>query len=163
MAVCMTFLALTLVAAALMIASAFTSKTGFFLKNKTKQKAILSYFGIAIVCMALTGLTARNTGADSVVGTPEAAVAAELPSHTSKITANVKGMKLSIDCVLSEGVDAATLEALGKKVYEENNGASYENVFIMWYLPHYKIGAGAWGTTNFQNGKINVRILRLQG
>ncbi|WP_300858109.1 hypothetical protein [uncultured Desulfovibrio sp.] len=86
-----------------------------------------------------------------------------LPADKATVVSKVPGMKLSIDCVLQAPVDEAMLATLGRKVFEENGGNGFQNVFIMWYPPHHKIGNGAWGTTNFENGKPTVRILQLQG
>lgn len=89
--------------------------------------------------------------------------AAAVPGYTAKVVGKMGTMKLSIDCVIQQKVDSDTLKTLGEKVYNEHDGKGFERVFINWYLPHYKIGAGAWGITNFENGKISVQILSLQG
>lgn len=91
------------------------------------------------------------------------ALAEPLPKYQLSVVQDIKGQKLSLDCTLAEPVDEATLRALGEKAYAENNGKKYQNVFIMWYLPHYQKGAGAWGITNFSGKNITVRIMALQG
>lgn len=89
-------------------------------------------------------------------------VAADLPGYDAKIAGKIPGMKLSIDCVIQQPVEEPVLKELAEKVYNENGGKDFKNVFIMWYLPHYKIGSGAWATTNFNDGKMNMSVLKLQ-
>lgn len=86
-----------------------------------------------------------------------------VPAFDVQSVRKVPGMKLSLDCVLAEPVDEATLRALGQKAYDLHKGKSYKSVFIMWYLPKYTIGAGAWGITNCVNGGWDVRVVALQG
>lgn len=99
----------------------------------------------------------------SIVFCASLCMAADLPGYQEQVVDQMPGLKLSIDCILAEPVDEATLRALGEKVYKDNKGSNYKNVFIMWYLPHYKVGAGAWGITNFTGPTPQVRIMALQG
>ncbi len=86
-----------------------------------------------------------------------------LPDFKLTQTHTIPGIKISFDCILSNPVSRPMLKRLYEKIAKDYNTASYKRVFIMWYLPHYKIGAGAWGTTNSEDGKVEVRILKLQG
>lgn len=92
----------------------------------------------------------------------QVATAADLPAYQVKVTSKMGTMKMAIDGFLQAPVDEATLKAVAEKAYRENGGPSFERVFIMWYLPHYKVGAGAWATTNVAGGTMDVKILRLQ-
>ena len=89
--------------------------------------------------------------------------AQNLPAYEAVVADEISGQKLSLDCVIAAPVDEATLQALAQKVYDDYQGDNYKNVFIMWYLPNYEIGVGAWGLSNFQNGDWDVRIMALQG
>ena len=87
-----------------------------------------------------------------------------LPEPEVHIASVIQGKKLSLDCILPGEIDAATLEKIAKKTYTSKAGSSFDNVFIMWYLPGEKIGAGAWATSN-KHGKdaaLETKILRLQ-
>lgn len=108
-------------------------------------------------------LFACLTLAIALIATP--ALAQDLPSYEAVITDQVPNNKLSLDCTITEPVDKDKLRALAEKVYADHNGKSYKNVFIMWYLPHYEKGAGAWGITNFTGGGSvpDVSIMALQG
>ena len=68
---------LALASGVLMLASLFTPRTAFFLKNKTKQKAILSWFGLAVVCLVLGGLLAPASPPDEDPGAAIRRMAAE--------------------------------------------------------------------------------------
>ena len=87
-----------------------------------------------------------------------------LPEPEVHIASVIQGKKLALDCILPGEIDAATLEKVAKKTYGKNAGSSFDNVFIMWYLPGEKIGAGAWATSN-KHGRDNAletKIMRLQ-
>lgn len=99
----------------------------------------------------------------SIVLSTSLCLAAAPPAYQARIASQTPGQKLSIDCVLNAPVDEATLRTLGERVYKDHRGSSYKNVFIMWYLPQYKIGAGVWGITNFIGSTPQVRIMALQG
>ena len=98
----------------------------------------------------------------AMIFTASVCFADEVPSYNCKVANKINNMKLSLDCVISNKVEKNELIKLGNEVYNNNNGKNYKNVFIMWYLPYYKIGSGAWGTTNFVNGNLECSILSLQ-
>lgn len=91
------------------------------------------------------------------------AMGAEVPEYEAKIDSQIPGIKLSIDCVIQAPVSKEVLQKLAADVYKKFKGKKYKNVFIMWYLPHYKINNGAWGTTNYIDGNLTTSILALQG
>jgi len=86
-----------------------------------------------------------------------------LPEFKLNQTSSIPGIKISFDCILQNPVSKPMLKRLYDKISQDYGADSYKRVFIMWYLPHYKIGAGAWATTNSVDGKVEVRILKLQG
>ena len=87
---------------------------------------------------------------------------APLPKFSVKQQHTIPGIKISFDCFLEKPVSHTMLARLYEKMRQDYNTDAYENVFIMWYLPHYKVGGGAWGVTNCQNGKTNIRIIAMQ-
>lgn len=95
---------------------------------------------------------------------PILADAADAPTVKAKVMQTIPGTKLSLDCILSAPVNMSTLKKMADEIYMKHDGPSYENVFIMWYLPSYKIGAGAWGTSKKQGKSAPVvsEIMRLQ-
>lgn len=89
--------------------------------------------------------------------------AGDLPDYTATVDSEIPGMKLSLDCVIQQPVEKEELKKLADEVYTKYKGKSYKNVFIMWYLPSYKIGNGAWATTNYMDGNFIISIMALQG
>lgn len=89
--------------------------------------------------------------------------AGDLPDYTVTVDSEIPSMKLSLDCVIQKPVDKEVLKELAADVYKKYKGKKYKNVFIMWYLPNYKIGNGAWATTNYMDGNFLVNIMALQG
>lgn len=86
------FVLLFIVGAIMTVASIFTPKTAFFLKNKTKKKAILSWLGISFMCLVIAGMTtptkevASTASAIEKIATPEPANPIEhiVPSSPAK-------------------------------------------------------------------------------
>lgn len=68
-------------------------------------------------------------------------------------------IKMTMVMVIPQPVDKETLTAMAKQLYADYNGKKYEKVFMEWYLPGMKRGAGAWAVTNFMPG-LNVNILK---
>lgn len=94
----------------------------------------------------------------------EAPKPAAVPHYVAKIESDMPSIKLSLDCTIDAPVDTATLEKLARELFAKHKGKKYERVFMMWYLPHYKPGSGAWAVSNFENGKLTeVKIMALQG
>lgn len=94
----------------------------------------------------------------------EAPKPAPVPHYVAKVESDMPGIKLSLDCTIDAPVDKAVLEKLAHEIFAKHKGKKYERVFVMWYLPHYKHGSGAWAVSNFERGKLTeLRILALQG
>lgn len=127
-------------------------------RDRSNKRLGLIVFIVMIVAYFLIPDQNETTSA------PQEQIAAiELPAYRILHEEKLADIKLSLDMELAKPVDEATLRALGEKVYKDNKGSSYKNVFIMWYLPHYKVGAGAWGITNFTGTTPQVSIMALQG
>ncbi len=87
---------------------------------------------------------------------------APLPKYELSLVSAVPGIKIGFEGIIDKPVSKTMLERLHAKVVQENDGSSYQRVFVTWYLPHYKKGRGAWGTTQSEDGKISASILKLQ-
>ena len=106
----------------------------------------------------------QATEAKRAENTPATAASPALPEVKVTIGDVIPGMKFSADCLIQKQVDAETLEKMAAKVYTDNKADQYENVFVLWWLPHYTKGAGAWASTNRngKDGKMVVKITRMQ-
>jgi hypothetical protein len=67
-------------------------------------------------------------------------------------------IKMSIDVRLKRKISQEALEMIANNLYWENDGPSYERVFIAYYLPKMEVGAGAWATSHF-TPFLEVKIL----
>ena len=107
---------------------------------------------------------AQSNGKDSIaiVKDDPADATAPLPEFSVKQQHTIPGIKISFDCFLDKPVSRTMLMRLYEKMRQDYGTDAYENVFIMWYLPHYKVGSGAWGVTNCQKGKVNISIRAMQ-
>lgn len=91
-----------------------------------------------------------------------ASISFAVPDYQARVAGVVPDTRLSIDCIIEQPVTREVLEQLAAEVYKTYNGQNFQNVFMMWYLPSYKIGSGAWATTNYNAGKLTVSIPKLQ-
>lgn len=71
----------------------------------------------------------------------------------------VQGVKRSLEVQLNKKVSEETLRAIALELKSQNSGG-YDRIFITYYLPGMRVGAGAWATTHF-NPDQEVRILGL--
>lgn len=72
-------------------------------------------------------------------------------NYVSKIiqTDEVPSIKLSLDVILTERVEKEELTKIGLGIYEQYYGASYSNVFIIYYLKGMTINNGGYASTHF--------------
>ena len=87
---------------------------------------------------------------------------APLPKYELSLVSAVPGIKIGFEGIIDKPVSKTMLKRLHEKISYDNNGATYERVFVTWYLPHYKKGHGCWGMTTSEGGKVNVSIMKLQ-
>ena len=104
----------------------------------------------------------HGNGGIAVAKDDPADATAPLPKFDVKQQHTIPGIKISFDCFLEKPVSRTMLQRLYEKMRQDYGTDAYENVFIMWYLPHYKVGAGAWATTNCQKGKADISIRAMQ-
>lgn len=97
----------------------------------------------------------QQTQAETQTGAPATAP----PSFEILDQQKMGTIKMTMAMVIPQPVDKETLTAMAKQLYADYNGKKYEKVFMEWYLPGMKRGAGAWAVTNFMPG-LNVNILR---
>lgn len=74
-------------------------------------------------------------------------------------SSTLAGIKHSLDVRLNKKVSEETLRSLALKL-KSQDARNYERIFICYYLPDMKVGAGAWATTHF-DPDLEVRILGL--
>lgn len=60
----------------------------------------------------------------------------------------VYNLKRTVEIRLDRRISHQQLEALAHKI-KALDSISYNRLFILYYLPHQKLGAGAWATTHF--------------
>ena len=192
-----TFL-LTFVCVILAVVCIFKPNIAFFIKNKTRGKAFLSYLLIGFLsfcicaCLAITDKKATDSQkqssvecdvadqpkqpAESKIVVDEQATASteqqvseqiakqeeSLPKYTIKQDHAIPNMKISFECMLDKPVDKATLTRLFDDIAKKYHTKDYQNCFVIWMLPHYKPGHGAWATTHRRGGELEVSILASQ-
>lgn len=66
--------------------------------------------------------------------------------------------KLSLDIRVSRKLSKAELMSAARAIYKSANGVKYKFVFITYYLPGMKVGAGAWATTHFKP-RLDIDIM----
>ncbi|MGB7060741.1 MAG: hypothetical protein WBF13_00125 [Candidatus Zixiibacteriota bacterium] len=71
----------------------------------------------------------------------------------------VPGVKRSLDVRLNRKVTEDVLRSIALQL-KSQDPKEYERIFITYYLPDMKLGAGAWATTHF-NPDLDIRILGL--
>ena len=87
---------------------------------------------------------------------------AKLPKYTIKQDHTIPKIKISFECMLDKPVDESTLIKLFDDIAKKYHTADYQNCFIIWMLPHYKPGHGAWATTHRTGRDFKVSILASQ-
>ena len=182
------FLLLTAACGLTALICLLTPKAGALLRQKTRARGFLAWLGLGLVFLVATLICAPKGGASFKVRpqatAPAAAPKAETPApapnaeapkaeapkptavphYLAKVASDMPGIKLSLDCTIDAPVDEAALEKLARDLFAKHKGKTYERVFMMWYLPHYKPGSGAWAVSNFEKGKLTeLRIYALQG
>lgn len=70
-----------------------------------------------------------------------------------------RDVKRSIDVRLDKKVSVEVLRTIAQKL-KNMERKKYERIFIAYYLPNMKVGAGAWATSHF-DPELKVRILGL--
>ncbi|MDL2316485.1 hypothetical protein LJC59_05325 [Desulfovibrio sp. OttesenSCG-928-A18] len=174
------YLSLTMVAL-----SVFTPRTAIFFRIKTRARgALLWMIMLGVAYYGANEFAAPQVNAPSVPASSSPSSSsssgpalspgelsapgrvfprtAELPAYRVEIEDAIPGNKLSLECVLAEAVSLETLRALGERVYADYKGPAYKKVYIIWYIPGYRKGAGAWGVTHRVDGKWEVGISALQ-
>ncbi|WP_339719691.1 hypothetical protein [Marinomonas primoryensis] len=105
----------------------------------------LSCFTALIICMVIAG----QVHAETVEG-----------ATYSIISDNeFRDVKRSIDVRLDGKVSVEVLRTIARK-FKNMERKKYERIFISYYLPNMKVGAGAWATTHF-DPELEVKILGL--
>ncbi len=75
-------------------------------------------------------------------------------------SSRIPEIKMSIDVRLKQRVSQEALELIARNLFLENEGPSYDHVFITYYLPDMVVGSGAWSTSHF-NPTLEINILGL--
>ena len=66
--------------------------------------------------------------------------------------------KVNVDIQLNKKVTEEVLGLIGEKLKAELKLENYSKIWMFYYLPDMKVGAGAWATTHFTPG-IEIKIL----
>jgi hypothetical protein len=86
----------------------------------------------------------------AVTQSPESAIISTVEGH------NIPSIKRSVVVRLSREISHDDLVDIGTRIRERDK--NYERVFIEYYLPEMREGAGAWAVTHW-NPKLDARIL----
>ena len=75
------------------------------------------------------------------------------------------GKKFSVDVMVRKRMSKSELQSAARAldflisaIQRRHGDRRYPRIFITWYLPGMKIGAGAWATTHFEP-KLTVNIM----
>lgn len=85
--------------------------------------------------------------------------AVELPAFTVVERTASPPQKLSFDIRLADKISEQELAAIANHLKAQET-ASFDRIFILYYLPEMEIGSGAWASTHF-NPSLRVKILEL--
>ena len=73
------------------------------------------------------------------------------------------GEKVSIEIMVSRPLTREEISTIARTIYKIFRGSLYKRVFIDWYLPGMKTGAGVWATTHFDPYlRINIMSWMLE-